>query len=241
MRIPENHWLKTTPIAHRGLWGEGIAENSLSAYNMAVECGFAIEIDVWASKDGVLYSFHDGFLKRMTGKDGHICEFESSYINSLKLVGTDEKIPTLREVLFAVNGKVPLLIEIKNQPDKQIVERVLEELDEYQGEFAIQSFNPLYINKVKKIAPHIIRGILGTADATGEKWLVRKIVKNLSLNFMIKPDFIAMRYNDLPLKKSKTKNKIVLAWTVTDQEIWDKVKAHANNLIFEKFIPNGYL
>ena len=71
-------------------------------------------------------------------------------------------------MLHAVNGKVPLLIEIKNCPDKMIVERVLYELDEYHGEFAIQSFNPFYINKVRKIAPYINRGVLGTSKADGE-------------------------------------------------------------------------
>jgi glycerophosphoryl diester phosphodiesterase len=238
MRIPQGHWLKTLPIAHRGLWGGDIEENTLTAYKNAVHNGYAIEIDLWASKDGVIYSFHDGFLKRMTGVEGHINDFDSSYINTLKIVGTDEGIPTLRDVLFAVNGKVPILIEIKNQKDELIIERVLDELFEYQGEIAIQSFNPLHINKVRKIAPHIIRGVLGTSKADGEKWLTRHVLKHLSLNFLVKPDFISMRYADLPLPKRKTKNKAVLGWTVKSQEVYDKIKNHCDNIIFEHFIPN---
>lgn len=238
MRIPTNHWLKTTPIAHRGLWGGEILENSMTAYENAVDFGYAIELDLYASTDGVLFSFHDVSLKRMTGVEGNIWDFDSAYLKSLRLNNSDEQIPTFREVLHLVNGKVPLLIEIKNQPDKMIVERILDELDEYEGEYAIQSFNPLYINKVRKIAPFVIRGILGTSDAKGEKWHVRHILKHLSLNFLIKPDFISMNYGDLPLPKRKTKDKVVLAWTVTTPDAYQKVKPHCNNIIFEKFIPN---
>ena len=236
MRIDANHWLKTLPIAHRGLWGGEIIENSLTAYKNAVDNGYAIEIDLYASTDGVLFSFHDASLKRMTGKDGIIWDFDSQYLNSLRLLDSQEKIPTFREVLHVINGKVPVLIEIKNQPDEMIVERVLDELFEYQGEFAIQSFNPLYINKVKKIAPHIIRGVLGTADAKGEKWFTRHVLKKLSLNFLVKPDFISYQYVSLPLPKRKTKNKAVLAWTVKDQNTADALKDKCDNIIFEHFV-----
>ena len=237
MRIDDNHWLKTLPIAHRGLWGGEIIENSLTAYKNAVDKGYAIEIDLYSSTDGVLFSFHDVTLKRMTGAEGLIWDFDSNYLNSLRLNGSNEKIPTFREVLHVINGKVPVLIEIKNQPDEMIVERVLDELFEYQGEFAIQSFNPLYINKVRKIAPHIIRGVLGTADAKGEKWFTRHVLKHLSLNFLVKPDFISYQHVSLPLPKRKTKNKTVLAWTVKSQEIANNLKCKCDNIIFEYFTP----
>ena len=237
MRIDDNHWLKTTPIAHRGLWGDEIIENSLTAYKNAVENGYALEIDLYSSKDGVLYSFHDALLKRMTGADGYIWDYDSAYLDSLRLNGSNEKIPTFREVLHAVNGKVPILIEIKNCPDKMIVERVLDELFEYQGEFAIQSFNPFYINKVRKIAPYIIRGVLGTSKADGEPWFNRFVLKHLSLNFFIKPDFVSMRYKDLPLPKRKTRGKTVLAWTIKSKEVQLSLKNKCHNIIFEHFIP----
>ena len=238
MRIDSKHWLYTTPVAHRGLWGGEILENSITAYKNAVEKGYAIEIDLYSSTDGVLFSFHDLSLKRMTGADGNVTDFGSEYLNSLRLSGSNEKIPTFREVLHVVNGKVPLLIEIKNQKDELIVERVLDELDEYQGEFAIQSFNPLYIAKVKKIAPFVIRGVLGTADAKDEKPFTRWVLKNLSLNFLAKPDFISYQHCFLPLPKRKTKNKAVICWTVKSQQDYDKVKDKCDNVIFEHFIPS---
>jgi glycerophosphoryl diester phosphodiesterase len=237
MRIDKNHWLFNTPIAHRGLWGAEIIENSITAYKNAVENGFAIEIDLYSSTDGVLFSFHDLSLKRMTGAEGNITDFDSNYLNSLKLIGSQEKIPTFREVLHAVNGKVPLLIEIKNQKDELIVERVLDELFEYQGEYAIQSFNPLYINKVKKIAPFVIRGVLGTAKADGEKWFTKVVLKRLCLNFLVKPDFVSYQHVFLPLPKRKTRKKAVLAWTVKSQEIANNLENKCDNIIFEHFIP----
>lgn len=240
MRIKSDYFLFNKPIAHRGLWGNGVIENSTAAYKKAAEYGYPIEIDLYLSKDGVLFSFHDKTLKRMTGEDGYIYDKTAEQLKSLRLQNTNERIPTFNEVLEIAENKVPLLIEIKNQPDKTVVDKIVKRLKNYGGEFAIQSFNPLYINRVKKLAPEFIRGILSTADEEelkSEKPITRLIVKKMLLNFLIKPDFISYDYKGLPLKKSKTKNKAVLCWTVTSQEIYDKIKKYADNIIFENFIP----
>lgn len=240
MKIKNDGFLLTKPIAHRGLWGDGVIENSVTAYKKAAEYGYPIEIDLYLSKDGILFSFHDKTLKRMTGEDGYIYDKTAEELKSLRLQDSDEHIPTFDEVLKIAENKVPLLIEIKNQPDKTVVDKTVERLKRYGGEFAIQSFNPLYINRVKKLAPEFIRGILATADEEelkNEKPLTRLIIKKMLLNFMIKPDFISYDYKGLPLKKRKTKNKAVLCWTVTSQKIYDKVKEYADNIIFENFIP----
>lgn len=240
MRIDENCFLVTEPIAHRGLWGDGVAENSLSAYKKAAENGYPVEIDLYLSKDGELFSFHDKTLDRMTGESGYIYDKTAAELKSLKLVGSDEGIPTFDQVLSVAENKIPLLIEIKNQPDKSVVDKTVVRLKRYGGVFAIQSFNPLYIARVKKLAPEFLRGILATADEEelkNEKPLTRFIIKNTALNFLIKPDFISYDYKGLPLKKRRTKNKAVICWTVTSQEIYDKVKPFADNIIFENFIP----
>jgi glycerophosphoryl diester phosphodiesterase len=240
MRINKDCWLLTKPIAHRGLWGGEIIENSLSAYQNAIDNGFPIEIDVFASKDGELVCFHDNTLKRMTGDEGFIHDRTLEQLKSLRLNGSNCTIPTFEQVLTLCENKVPLLIEIKDQPDKNIVEKVVDRLKKYRGEFAIQSFNPIYMLKVKKLAPDFIRGILGTAEKGVHKSpLICSIVKNMSLNFIIKPDFISYRHLDLPLKKSKTKNIPVICWTVTDKETANTVKSFAQNYIFEHFTPNN--
>ena len=239
MRLSNDSWLLTKPVAHRGLWGNGIIENSISAYKNAVQNGYPIEIDLYSSTDGVLYSFHDQTLVRMTGADGFIYEKSSSELSNLKLMGSDEGIPTFDQVLEIVDGKVPLLIELKDQPDKSYVDKVVERLKSYKGEFALQSFNPFYINRVRKLAPEFIRGILGTKSHLKRlSYLKRKVIGNMYFNFMIKPDFISYSFEDLPLKKCKTKNIPVISWTITSQEVADKIKPYAKNIIFEHFIPS---
>ncbi len=239
MRINLKSALFSVPIAHRGLWGADITENSAFAYENAAANAYPVEIDVYASRDGELFCFHDKSLERMTGAKGLIYEKTADELKSLDLIGGG-KIPTLKETLEIAEGRIPLLIEIKNQPDKRIVERTVAALKDYKGEFAVQSFNPLYIAKVKKLAPEIIRGVLATSDEEdlkGENSITRFIVKNLALNFIAKPDFISYKHTGLPLKKSKIKNKALLCWTVTSQAEYERVKPMCDNIIFENFIP----
>ena len=236
-RIPKNYWLLNRPVAHRGLWGEEIIENSLTAYRNAVEKGYPIEIDLYVTKDGKLVSFHDSTLKRMTGADGYIYEKTLAELKQLQLLGTDERIPTFDEVLEIAENKVPLLIEIKDQPDKTVVEKTVERLKSYKGEFALQSFNPLYINKVKKLAPQFIRGILATQDAGKKSAITNYIVKKMPLNFLIKPDFISYDYKGIPKYAKKTKKMPVISWTITSKEIETTVRPFIDNIIFEHYIP----
>lgn len=240
MRINKDSWLINTPIAHRGLWNEQITENSMTAYENATHHGYPIEIDVYLTTDGKLVSFHDAFLKRMTGTDGYIFDKTYDELRSLNLFGTDEKIPLLDQVLSVCESKTPLLIEIKDQPNKKVVDKLIERLKSYKGEFAIQSFNPFYMMRVKKLAPEFIRGILATEDrehAKDKSAITRWALKKMPFNFLIKPDFISYSHTGLPLKRRKTKNKIVLAWTVTDQQTADKIALFTDNIIFENFIP----
>ena len=125
MRLKEDSWLLTRHIAHRGLWGDGVPENSLTAYARAIEKGYAIEIDLYLSKDGVLFSIHDSKLLRLCGVDRFVFDMTAEEIKKLRISGTDEQIPTFDEVLELVDGKIPLLIEIKDQPSKLIVENIV--------------------------------------------------------------------------------------------------------------------
>ena len=174
----------------------------------------------------------------MTSADGFIYEKTAKELKSLFLSNSDSKIPTLDEVLSLVNGKVPLLIEFKDQPDKSFVDKAVDRLKNYNGEFAVQSFNPLIINKIKKLAPEFIRGILATKSHLGKgSGFKQYVVKNMLLNFLIKPDFISYSYEDLPLTKRLKKNLPVITWTVKNQETADRIKPYAKNIIFENFIP----
>ena len=240
MRITKDSFLLNKPIAHRGLWGNGVTENSLSAYEKAADLGYPIEIDLYLSADGELFSFHDRTLERMTGEKGFIYDKTAAELKNLRLKGTNETIPTFDEVLNITEGKIPLLVEIKNQPNKSVVDKTVARLKNYRGEFAVQSFNPFYIARVKKLAPEFIRGILATDDENdlkNENPVTRFVIKNMPFNGFIKPDFISYHYSGVPLPRKKTKDKAVLCWTVTSQKIYDDIKPFCDNIIFENFIP----
>ena len=99
--------------AHRGLHNDEIPENSLAAFEAACEAGHGIELDIQLSKDGEVMVFHDYTLIRMTGKEGKVCDYTAAELKSTSLKGTDQTIPTFAEVLDLVNGRVPILVELK--------------------------------------------------------------------------------------------------------------------------------
>ena len=236
MRLKNDYWLFTRPVAHRGLWGNGVIENSLTAYKKAVDNGYPIEIDLFLTTDNEIVTFHDDTLTRMTGESGNICDKTLKELKALSLAGTDEKIPTLKEVLSLVNGKVPLLIEIKDQENDFIVDKTVEILKGYDGEFAVQSFNPFYIKRVKRLAPDFVRGILGTAKKERGR-ITNFVLRRLPFNFMIKPDFISYEKTGLKFVKRKAAKTPVIAWTVTTETERQTLPPFVKNIIFEHFIP----
>lgn len=236
MLVNKNSWLLNVPIAHRGLWSNTVTENSITAYERAIAHGFAIEIDVFLTKDKIPVCFHDENLERMTGENALIYDKTLKELKQLSLKNSGEKIPTLDEVLSLCEKKAPLLIELKNQPDKEIVNVVTKRLKAYKGEFAVQSFNPLYLMKLKKLAPEYTRGILGSSDIENCSILKKFVVKKMPLNTLVKPHFISYYYKDFPIKN---KGKLpTLAWTVTDKETAKKLQGVCDNIIFENFTPD---
>ena len=236
MKDLKNSWLYSRPIAHRGLWGGDIVENSVTAYKAAADNCYPIEIDVFLTTDNEIVCFHDDTLTRMTGANGKVTEKTLAELKALSLNGTDEKIPTLQEVLDICRNKVPLLIEIKDQENDFIVDKTVEILKEYDGEFAVQSFNPFYIKRVKKLAPNFTCGILGT-NAKERGRITNFVLKHLCFNFMIKPDFISYNKKGLKFVKKKAKKTPVIAWTVTSEKEREQLPPFVKNIIFENFIP----
>ena len=238
MRITENHWLISQPIAHRGLWNEQIVENSITAYQNAIDNGFPIEIDVYITKDNHLISFHDTTLTRMTGEEGYVYNKTLDQLKALCLNGTTERIPTFDEILSITENKVPILIEIKNQPNKKVVDAVVERLKNYSGEFAIQSFNPFYLKRVRQLAPEFLRGVLANPKNTEKlSFLQNWVIKKMPFNFLVKPDFLSICHEALPISKGKRKKRPILAWTLTSKDSANKALTYANNIIFEGFSP----
>lgn len=236
-------WIKSTPIAHRGLHDEFSPENSLAAFNKAIEAGYAIELDVHLSSDGVLMVFHDYTLGRMTGCKGDIRKLHSAFTNSLTLLESEEHIPTFSEVLSLVEGKVPLLIEIKNEGKVGDLESTLfAALKEYRGDVAVQSFNPFSIAWFAKNAVEIPRGQLsGGFEDTTLAWYKKFLLSNLLLNGVSKPHFIAYESQKIPnlaTGLARLKKIPLLAWTLRDEEEQQRVEKHVDNVIFEGFKPH---
>lgn len=234
-------WLVETPIAHRGLHDKNTPENSLGAFSKAVEKGYAIELDVQLIADDTVVVFHDNSLSRMTGNDGYIKFLNKNDLKVLKLKETKEHIPTLEEVLKLVDGRTPLLIEIKNtQKVGNLEQKVIDILKNYNGEYAVQSFNPYSLQYFKNHAPNILRGQLsGTFKGEKLAWFKKFLLRRLALNKTVsQPNFISYEYTALPNRfVKKYKNIPLLAWTVRSKEEYLKVVKHCDNIIFENFVP----
>lgn len=238
-------WLFTTPIAHRGLHNASVPENSLKAFENAVENNYPIELDVRLIDDETVVVFHDEKISRLTQKDGYTCNLKKEDLPHMNLVNSEGRptewcIPTFAEVLELVAGRVPILIETKNQTGVGPLEsKVLELLSSYRGEYAVQSFNPFSMEYFKKNAFEIPRGQLSAfftkKDLPGA--LRRSLLKKLKLNKYSQPDFISYQGDVLPNKWVTKTNLPVLAWTVRSNADMEKVMPYCDNIIFENFIP----
>lgn len=234
-------WLVETPIAHRGLHDKDIPENSIAAFNNAIEHGYAIELDVQMLSDGTVVVFHDESLSRMTSNDGYLKFLTKQDLSMLKLAGTDQTIPTLSEVLEVIDGRTPVIIEIKNSlKTRELENKVIEILASYKGEVAIASFNPMVLAYFKQHAPSIPRGQLaGYLKNLKMKFLTRWGMKSMVLTKKLaSADFIMYEAKTLPNRFVRKFKKLpLLAWTVKSQEEYLRVVKYCDNVIFEGFEP----
>lgn len=242
-------FLKQNLIAHRGMHNikYGIPENSLEAFAKAIEYLYIIELDVHILKDKSVIVFHDDNLERMTGINKKVKETTYDEIRKLKLQNTNCYIPLLKDVLELVNGKVPIIIELKTDAKCGILEEeTINILKQYKGQYAIKSFNPFSIYWIKKHNPEIIRGQLSSNFNNEKMNAIKKIVlKNMILNFITKPDFISYGIDGLPNRKVKRyrKTNLVLGWTITNKSEMQKAKKYCDNLICENLedLNNGLI
>ena len=234
-------WLVTDYIAHRGLHTKTLPENSLGAFVNAIENGYPIELDVQLISDGTVIVFHDYSLSRMTGKDGYTKNLTLAELKDYKLEKTEFTIPTLNEVLNLVSGQVPLLIEIKNEGKVGELEKKLWEiLKNYNGEYAVQSFNPYSLEWFKNNAPKVLRGQLSSYfKGVNLNFFKKFVLKRMLLNKKVsQPNFISYDEKNLPNRFVKHYKKLpLLAWCIKSQSEYMKTVKHCDNIIFEGFEP----
>ncbi len=206
-------------FAHRGMFGGKEMENSIDAFKKAVENGYGIELDVQLSADGVPMVFHDSSLLRLFG--------ENQTLDSLTAEELAEYgIPTLREALDVIDGNVPVIVELKGETgDISIAPIAAEVLDEYVGDYCVESFNPRILKWFKDCRPDVIRGQLSGSHLTEDKKSIKYfMLENLMFNFISRPDFIAYDHKSrakisLALCR-KLFNVPVIAWTIKTSEEW---------------------
>lgn len=243
---PEMEKYKSVKYAHRGLHDSTRAENSMSAFAAAKELGFGIELDVRLSKDGELVVFHDNNLSRVAGKEGKVIDFTAEELSRVSLLGTDDGIPTLKEVLDLIDGAVPLLIEIKmSNGESGVAEKFLEVIEGYNGDYIVESFNPFALRTVRAERPDILIGILSTEYMKNPKHkgsLLFRLLQNLRMNFLMRPDFVAYEKNGYTVRNVRLIRRnfgtALIAWTVKSPEEEAAAISHGfDTVIFEGYVP----
>lgn len=234
----DKDFLTQSLIAHRGYHnGKDIPENSIKAFQEAIKNNLIIELDIHILKDSNVVVFHDDNIKRMTGIDKDIKDMTYEELKNIKLNNTNENIPLLKDVLTLVNGKVPIIIELKYDVKYGILEKeVIKILKEYDGKYAIKSFNPFSIYYFKKNSPETIRGQLVSNNINKDISKIKKyVLRKMIFNVLTKPDFISCDIKDLPNKKitKLRKNKIILGWTIRNNKDLSKARKYCDNIIFE--------
>lgn len=235
-------WIGAQDFAHRGLHDAGVPENSRAAFTRAVSAGVGIELDVQRSRDGRAVVFHDDTLERLTGISGKVSKYSAEQLGAMRLAGTSETIPTLREVLAEVNGRAPVLIEVKAAAHQRVaplclaVRRVLEG---YRGLHAVMSFDPRVSRWFRIHAPHTVRGLIVTEGE--DRALAGSIRRHVAL-WHARPDFLAYDIRDLPsgfASAQRRRGLPVATWTVRTGEQGHRAQAHADADIFEGEIPHA--
>ncbi len=231
--------------AHRGLYdNKTVPENSLTAFQKAINHGFGMELDLQLSNDGQVVVFHDDTLKRMCGIDKKVNELTYSQLEKLSLLETNEKIPLFSEVLKVVDKKAPIIVELKSTKQiDELCQKTCTLLERYGGVFCVESFSSSIVRWFRRNRPEYIRGQLSCSykNAAHVKLHRKIILKNLLLNFCGKPQFIAYdhRMNSLGFWVCRQLyHPITVAWTVRNQEEYEAAKNRYDLIIFESFYPN---
>lgn len=236
--MPDLSWLTERPIAHRGFHDQNKLrwENTMSAFEEAARRGYAIECDVHLSSDGVPVILHDDELKRLTGTDGRACERTAAELTAMRIGGTEDRVPTLRQMLERIAGRTPLVIELKGVEgkDEGLVAKVAALLADYRGKAAIMSFDHWLVRQFARSAPGIPGGLIGYGADDG--------MMEAHFSMLAYPlAFVSYSVTELPNRfVSFVRERLgmpVITWTVRDDNAVALTRAHADQMTFEGFAP----
>jgi glycerophosphoryl diester phosphodiesterase len=234
-RRAELRRLGEKPFAHRGLHGSGRPENSRAAFEAAIAAGSGIELDVQGSRDGEAMVFHDDRLDRLTIAQGLLRELSAGELGALRLADTSETIPSLAGVLRLIEGRVPLLIEVKSAHRRvaPLCQAVAAALEDYRGAMGVMSFNPEVGAWFARRAPDRLRGLIVTEG--GKAGWRGRIERSLAFA-RARADFLAYDVRDLPSAFAAAKRAVgvpVYTWTVRSAADRARAEACADQIIYE--------
>ena len=225
-----------------------LPENSLAAFRRAAEHGFGAELDVHLTRDGKLAVVHDSELARVTGRAGAVEALTSQELDAYRLLGTDEKIPCLDEVLpiFELSG-TPLIVEIKTCGANfaALCAATVECLDRFRARYCIESFDPRAVQWLRKNRPEIVRGQLATnfmKEPNGLTLPQRLLLTNLLFNFKTRPDFVAYEFGGRKRFAVRLSCGLLggqeVNWTLRSMAELAQAEREGHLGIFERFVPD---
>lgn len=214
--------MKPLVIAHRGASALAKHENTLEAFQIAIDVKADMaEFDIRRTKDDQLVVFHDRELNGTA-----VSDMTYSQMNALAAV-EQYRIPLLEEVLEFCKGKIYLDIEIKETGfEERVIDMLLKRFGYSYDEFSIKSFEDKAALKVKLLDDKIRTGLLlGRSKLTLEKRLSEYFpTKRLKA---CRADFVSPEYHFLTwtfIGRMKREGYPIYAWTINEAELMKKME-----------------
>jgi glycerophosphoryl diester phosphodiesterase len=243
-------WLTARPVAHRGLHdaARGIIENMPGAARAAIDGNFSIECDLQLTADGEAMVHHDDALGRLTEGSGALLGMTASALKAVKFKDTSERMMSLGDLCALVQGRVPLVIELKSHfdGDRRLAARMAEILGAYSGPVAGMSFDPDLVLALREKMPGLPRGIIAQRYYDDDHWKKltpeqRRNMLHLRHAFRTRPHFVAFWVDQLPAPAPWIARRIfglpLLTWTVRTPAQRERAARSADQMIFEGFRP----
>jgi glycerophosphoryl diester phosphodiesterase len=240
--LPAPGWLRDVPLAHRGLHGDGVPENSLPAFAAARDAGYGVELDVHLTADGVPVVVHDRDLGRLTERAVRIGRLTAGDLATLPLRGSRETIPTLAAALETL-GDAPVMVECK-QPALRAgaLERAVAALmASHTGPWCVAGFNPVTTRWFRRRHPDAIRVLTsGSMEGSRLPGPMRRRLELLADLDAVAPHAVSYELSALPASVTdrwREAGGTLVTWTATDAAELQRAREVADNVIFEGVRP----
>jgi glycerophosphoryl diester phosphodiesterase len=168
-RFPLGAVGRTLVVGHRGAAGYA-PENTMASFELGRQMGAdAIELDIHVTSDGKLAVIHDAEVSRTTNGEGRVRELTLAAIQALDAGAwfdpryRGERVPCLDDVLDWARGRVPLVIEVKGEPEPtagiaELMVAAVRQRDMLDQVMSI-SFHHPSMRRLKELAPEIVTGL----------------------------------------------------------------------------------